>query len=153
VVGYAYRADGNFRAFLYSGGALQDLGTLGGDWSTASAINAGGQIVGQAYTPHNLEAHAFVMKATGGTMMDLGTLGGGPYSSALAINSSDEIVGQSTLKNNSQHAFVYADGKMQDLNSLIPVDQAGFCRRQMGLTIAAKSWGTGLSMGRPTGSC
>ncbi len=38
---------GQERAFLYSGGALRDLGTLGGSASLAAAINDAGQIAGR----------------------------------------------------------------------------------------------------------
>jgi uncharacterized membrane protein len=40
------------RAFLYSNGAMVDLGTLGGAVSAALAINNNGQITGAAYKPN-----------------------------------------------------------------------------------------------------
>ena len=50
-----------------------DLGTLGGVFSSASAINANGQVVGGSQTADGTY-HAFSWTAAGG-MVDLGTLG------------------------------------------------------------------------------
>ena len=52
-------------------------------------------------------------------MIDLGTLGGGS-SYAYGVNDSGEIVGYSWLANGGQSAFLYDDGTMLDLNSLLP---------------------------------
>lgn len=47
VVGWALTTEGYTHAFLYSAGTMSDLGALsGGNLSEATAINAGGQIVG-----------------------------------------------------------------------------------------------------------
>ncbi|MCX5682696.1 MAG: HAF repeat-containing protein, partial [Planctomycetota bacterium] len=47
VVGYSATAGASNHAFLYSGGAMGDLGTLpGGTGSSANGINASGQIAG-----------------------------------------------------------------------------------------------------------
>ena len=54
-------------------------------------------------------------------MIDLGTLGGGS-SYAYGVNDSGEIVGYSYLADGGQHAFLYDDGTMLDLNSLIPAN-------------------------------
>ena len=97
---------------------MTDIGTLGGDWSVGNAINSAGQIVGQAYLPGNVQAHAFLY--SGGEMKDLGALGGF-YSSALAVNSTaTEIVGYATGGSGIPRAFIYRDGAMKDLNGLIP---------------------------------
>jgi probable HAF family extracellular repeat protein len=55
-------------------------------------------------------------------VQDLGTLGGS-QSQAYGINDADKVVGHSfTSGDVSQHAFLYSDGVMKDLNSLIPAD-------------------------------
>ena len=52
--------------------AIVDLGTLGGAWSQALAVNAAGQVVGLSGTAKG-ENHAFSWTRTGG-MVDLGTI-------------------------------------------------------------------------------
>ena len=54
---------------------LIDLGTLGGDLSVATSINAHGQVVGHAQTATG-ELHAFRWDPDTRAMRDLGTLGG-----------------------------------------------------------------------------
>ena len=51
VTGYATTAgDAAAHAFLYSGGKMIDLGSLGGT-SEGLALNNAGQVVGEAYLP------------------------------------------------------------------------------------------------------
>jgi probable HAF family extracellular repeat protein len=75
------------------------------------------------YVQNKTLLHAFVR--IDGVIHDLGTLPAGPNgatSSANAINSSGQIVGYSqALANGSvrNHAFVYSDGTMLDLNNLL----------------------------------
>ncbi len=49
----ASTASGN-HAFLYSGGVMSDLGTLGGSYSGAYAINDSGQVVGYYHIAYSL---------------------------------------------------------------------------------------------------
>ncbi|MGE5609900.1 MAG: DUF3466 family protein [Bacillota bacterium] len=112
------------RAFLYENGAMRDLGTLGGDRSIARAINQSGQVVGDAENAQ-LQSHAFLY--TDATMRDLGTLGQDLYSSANGINLAGQVVGRSYNLSDSDYpryyadwrAFLYADGTMLDLNTLV----------------------------------
>jgi probable HAF family extracellular repeat protein len=53
-------------------------------------------------------------------MTDLGTLGG-DYSYAYGINASGQVVGQSRTAAGSLDPFLYTDGRMLDLNSLLPL--------------------------------
>jgi phospholipase C len=89
VVGYADTSNAITHAFLYSGGKMIDLGTLGGSFSSASGINDNGQVVGTSTTTR-YASHVFLSSGSG--MSDLGTFAGSPVS-PTAINNSGEIVG------------------------------------------------------------
>jgi probable HAF family extracellular repeat protein len=66
---------------------------LGGGGSSATAINAAGQVVGARHTTEG-ETHAFLWE--NGVMTDLGTLGG-HYSAAYGINPAGEVAGVSQV--------------------------------------------------------
>src|SRR3954466_439943 len=68
---------------------VKDLGTLGGNWSQAAALNDSGQVVGTSARADG-SPHAFSWTAMGG-MIDLGSLGGAT-SSAAAVNSAGVVV-------------------------------------------------------------
>jgi probable HAF family extracellular repeat protein len=74
-------------AFLFTPGSpMQDLGTLGGTASTATAINNSGEVVGYSETTAgNSTTYAFSWTQADG-MQNLGTLPGYFDSYALAIN-------------------------------------------------------------------
>jgi probable HAF family extracellular repeat protein len=101
-------------AALYSGGQVHDLGTLGGSYSNAFAINSAGQVVGTAEISSG-DDHAFLY--SNGTMQDLGTLGG-LSSIAQGINDHGQIAGASLTPAGDEHAFLYSNGTMQDLGTL-----------------------------------
>ncbi len=103
-----------FHAFLYSGGLMMSLGTLGGNTSYAQAINNSGQIVGRSDTASG-GSEAFLY--SNGSMMDLGNLGRNS-SSANSINASGQVVGSSEIADGSPHAFLYSGNRMIDLGTL-----------------------------------
>lgn len=126
VVGYSDTAGGLYskqHAFLYSDGVMSDIGTLGGNSSLANAINDNGQIAGSSSIAGNTGNHAFLYSNS--AMSDLGVLGG-TTSTAYGINSLGQVVGNSTTTWGGWSAFVYSDGHMQDLNSLISSGGSGF---------------------------
>src|SRR3989344_220377 len=82
--------------------------------SGASAINASGQVVGTADS-FTGPRHAFLY--SNGSILDLGTLGGGE-SWAYGINASGQVVGWSGSTSFFQHAFLYSNGSMQDIGTL-----------------------------------
>jgi probable HAF family extracellular repeat protein len=64
-------SDAATHAFLWSGGTMTDLRTLGGSRSVVFGINDTGQVVGYAYTASGAQ-HPFLY--SGGQMLDLNTL-------------------------------------------------------------------------------
>lgn len=112
-------------ALLWQNGVPVSLGSLGGiAWNTPAAINSLGQVVGFSDLPGDQSGapnfHAFLWTAQSG-MQDLGTLPGDTYSEALDINTEGQIVGLScTAGFASCRAFLWQNGVMTDLNTLIP---------------------------------
>jgi len=107
--------------FLYSGGVMQDLGSLGlhPDHGTAIGINSSNQVVGLSTvgTYNSGNAHAFVY--LDGAMRDIGRLGGN-FSAAFGINDQGYVVGQTQMPFGEGHAFIYsiAEARMYDLGTL-----------------------------------
>jgi probable HAF family extracellular repeat protein len=119
VVGEAALAGGGARAVRWVRGRIADLGTLpGAQVSGAEAINDAGQVVGGGGTAAGgTSYHALLWDR--GAIIDLGTLGG-QASLALAINDAGVVVGEADVADGTQHAFVWQQGRMADLNDLIP---------------------------------
>jgi len=119
VVGSALLANGTFRGFTWTAQTgMIALGTLGGNSSYATAVNAEGQVTGAAALTTGYD-HAVLY--SGGQTIDLGSLGGS-NSYGYAINNAGAVVGYSDVAGNATvDAFiVYSGGVMIDLNSLIP---------------------------------
>ncbi len=105
------------RAFVWRAGHLRDLGTLGGKYASAHALNTRGQVAGYAQTPLG-ETRAALWPAGAGAAISLGTLGG-DYSIANGINNFGEVVGASNiLPNGKVHGFLWHAGRMRDLGTL-----------------------------------
>lgn len=131
VVGFSgqEREVANSRAFIWTmNTGMIDIGTLGGDYAQAYAINDTGWVTGAAQIPEmgarDPAYHAFIYQPLSptpihrGPMRDIGTLGG-RLSYGMSINASKHVAGYSTVDGSDDHfhAFFY-DGKMIDLGSL-----------------------------------
>jgi probable HAF family extracellular repeat protein len=111
------------RAFIYSGGALTDLGTLGGDYVLAYAINNAGQVVGASLLGDDPDSDTHAFLYANGQMTDLGVLSGGGFSAAYSINTSGQSVGAaSTPGHFNSYAVLFTQGKVVNLNNQIPAN-------------------------------
>jgi probable HAF family extracellular repeat protein len=130
VVGYSGRErdSSESRAFVWtSQTGMTDIGTLGGAYAQAYAINKAGYVTGASQTQGMgpmVTTHAFIYQlkspnARLNRMIDLGVLGG-LSSYGTAINDYNHVVGYSTTstKGEAVHAFLHDGAKMIDLGSL-----------------------------------
>jgi probable HAF family extracellular repeat protein len=146
------------------GKLLRELPTLGGAyWNTPMDINDLGDVVGFSDLPGDgptiAEANfqAFLWSArpfrcngamvSGGSTCNLGALGPNLISEALGVNNRDQVVGLSQIVVGStveNHAFIWRDGRMTDLNSLVAPGSA------LTLTIAQDINDFGVITGQAT---
>jgi len=126
ISGICDQAVGRFtaaHAVLWENGGVTDIGNLGSDaWNTPMAINQQGDIVGFAGQPgddpDNPQLHAFLWTRQHG-IQDLGALPGDVYSEAHGINERRQVVGISCDAAGSCRAFLWQNGVMTDLNTLV----------------------------------
>jgi probable HAF family extracellular repeat protein len=109
IIGSSDTPSGSVHGYIYQNGNMTDLGTLG-DYSNALEINDKGQVVGLSTTT-DWHAHAFLY--SDGQMINLDPEDAD--GEATDINNSGQIVGGSY----THHAFIYENGHIYDLNSMI----------------------------------
>lgn len=123
---------------------ITDLGTLGGPGSTATGINASGQVVGSS----NIASGAsYPFLFSQGTMSNLGALSGGYSGQAYGINAIGQITGYSSTSVSGAHAFIYENGSLRDLGTLDGVNGGG----SFGLSINASGQVAGSSTAAGSG--
>jgi len=146
IVGVSTRADSIETSFRYENGTMVDIGTLpGGLSSGAYGINNAGTIVGQSSLPVSGE-HAYVFR--NGVMTDLGSLG--TLSSAEGINDSEQIVGWTNLlQSGPEHAVLWEDDLLADLNTLIDVGSGWTLQYASAINNKGQIVGYGLHNGLP----
>jgi probable HAF family extracellular repeat protein len=113
--------DINRHAFLWEGGVMKDLGTLGGNNSEAFFTSEAGDVVGRAdISLLNTIHHAFLWKS--GAITDLGALDACLNSTATSVNSNGQVVGDTGMcpDGGEGHPFLSEQGQpMVDLKNLV----------------------------------
>ena len=112
-----------------SDGTPFDLGNLGGSvdvsipavGNRATYINNRGEVVGGSTLAGDKTGHAFLWTRDAG-MQDLGVLNGDFNSGAIAINDRSEVVGVSNDEKGNLRAFLWRNGLMTDLDTLVGSD-------------------------------
>ncbi len=105
---------------LYQDGVLRDLGAFGGPWAYGYSINDLGHIVGSGTISHDsgdLYPRRALLYADG-ILQNLGSLAADADSMAYDINNLGQVVGAAETAS-GMHGFLYEDGAMVDLNTLI----------------------------------
>jgi probable HAF family extracellular repeat protein len=123
VAGEAQDTSGTYHAFIDSG-TMMGLPLLAGDsGSDAYAINSSDVVVGQTGDNAGIGPPHPVMWSGGGVTA-LGGLTTNKIGTAYGINDSGQIVG-SSYDGSDLHAFIYTNGTMTDLNTLVAPGQMG----------------------------
>lgn len=108
-----YEIPGSIRAVLWHDGAIQDLGSLGGN-SFATAINSDGVIVGNSeLTPSGAQFRAVMWRQ--GAMTILPTLDGSYYDAPGLLDDQGDAAGYSVLSSGVEHAVLWTSGTIEDL--------------------------------------
>jgi len=145
VVGYSGLAFGITHAFQWENGQMIDLGTLPGyNGSTAYDINDAGQAVGAS--SNNITKQERATLWSNGQVTDLGTLGGNK-TAAVDINNKGQVVGfgNTTGDGGLAHGFIWEDGKMANINSLIAADSGWFLQQINGINDSGQLVGQGIN--------
>jgi len=149
VAGFSNRTgDQSQAAFLWENGSIHKLGgSLGGHYTVAYALNEQGQAVGVGTLPGDSTFHATLWKSLK-SITDLGAVGADPCSYAAAINAEMQVVGASTPAcddfDDIARAFLWEDGSLFDLNSLIPPASALYLKLTYAINDSGEIAGTGV---------
>jgi probable HAF family extracellular repeat protein len=123
-------------AALWANDQITDLGTLGGDWSGAVAINDVGQIIGVSETTEG-DQHAFLWQ--NGEMIDLGDFGG-DKAWPTDINNAGQVIGWSQTGEGilSLQSGIWEDDQFSVLNVPVGMDSQAISINDSGQVIGVK---------------
>jgi probable HAF family extracellular repeat protein len=111
---------GGRRGWFYEDGDMTDIGHLGGNRSSAYAINEIGQVVGSSYNETNVN-HAILWED--GNMTDLGVLPGEERSAAYDINENGVVCGASSHTLNQYPFPTFTTACVWDGEEIIEIDK------------------------------
>jgi probable HAF family extracellular repeat protein len=149
-------AAGPHAVFWDSDGSVHDLGNLGGTVNNAFlgsgtvgfVINNRGEVTGQSDLKGDNAFHPFLWTSQKG-MQDLGLLPGDLVGARLAMNNAGDVVGASISApgpaSGNPRAFLWRNGTMTDLNSLIPADSPLYLLTAFGIDDAGEIAGFGVT--------
>ena len=140
-------------AVLWQNGAATDLGNLGGTGESgmgnlAFNINNQGQVIGFSDLSGDATFHAFLWTQAAG-MKDLGTLPGDVASVAIGLNDAGMVTGLSLDADFNPTAFLWQNGVMTNLNSLIRSDSPLFLMQPC--SVNSRGQIIGLALQKSTG--
>jgi len=119
TTGYSGDCVNAYHALLWQNGKAINLGTLGGVMGNVGIdINNYGQVAGVSDLQGDVYYHGFLW--TWGVMTDLGTVPGDVSSDADGVNDWGRVVGGSYNAAGNSRAYIWQNGVMTDLNTLIP---------------------------------
>jgi probable HAF family extracellular repeat protein len=109
----------NGQAFLYQNGQLTSLGKGGGLMSQGVALSSAGQVTGNVMFEGGLYQAFLYDQGTFTLLGGLPALNNITFSEARSVNNQGNVVGSSLFGSYEQHGFLYRDGQMIDLNTLV----------------------------------
>jgi probable HAF family extracellular repeat protein len=152
VTGNSDSSAGYEHAFLYHKNKMLDIGVLPGKArSDGMAINNSLEITGHSSAANFINDHAFLWSK--GKMIDLGVLPTGITSQGESINSWGQVVGLAEVADPSildtylNRGFLYSNGKLHNLNDLIPPNSGWVIEEATGINDRGEIAGTGTLNG------
>ena len=153
VVGYVQNSLFGQRGAFWDNDPNHTLALLqppAGHWtSLALGVNDLGQAVGQSHPPFRTRAVLWLNDA-GHTPVELGTLPDDVDSTATAINNEGQIVGASTSASGVSRPFLWQNGQMVEVSSLLDAGGADWVIQSItGINNVGQMVGIGLYQGQP----
>jgi probable HAF family extracellular repeat protein len=127
---------------------MMGLENLGG-FSRGFSVNNSDHVTGSSVVDANGNEHAFLWHD--GTLDDLGVIGGAVTSHGLDINNLGDVVGTLVFDLNNgelNHGFLYRDGMMIDVNTLLPPGSGWVLRDAQAINDVGQIVGFGIINGQ-----